>query len=112
MLTAALAALKKERAKQGSNWDNGTDAPQAKIIYTSRTFTQLSQVLKELKKTVYKLDVVMLGSRDQLCVNENISHTSGLALRHECRQLRRNANCRGNRIKWLALPAKRKTRTW
>lgn len=97
LLTAALSALKVERAKQNTNWDQErtitSDTPMARIIYTSRTFSQLSQVLRELKKTVYKLDVVLMGSRDQLCVNEKVNHTSGIALRHECRQLRRNTDC-------------------
>ena len=75
LLTAAIAALKQERDKDdGKVWDRSNETEKSKIIYTSRTFSQLKQVLRELKKTVYKLDVVMVGSRDQLCVNEKINH--------------------------------------
>ena len=75
LLTAAIAALKQERDKDdGKVWDRSNETEKSKIIYTSRTFSQLKQVLRELKKTVYKLDVVLVGSRDQLCVNEKINH--------------------------------------
>ena len=94
LLTAAIAALKQERDKEdGKIWDRQNETEKSKIIYTSRTFSQLKQVLRELKKTVYKLDVVLVGSRDQLCVNEKINHQSGIALRCECRQARRNTEC-------------------
>lgn len=41
-----------------------------KILYASRTHSQLKQVVGELKKTVYKPNMVILGSRDQYCINE------------------------------------------
>ena len=34
-----------------------------------------------------------MGSRDQLCVNEKVNHSSGMTLRYECRQARRNTEC-------------------
>jgi regulator of telomere elongation helicase 1 len=43
------------------------------IIYASRTHTQLSQVIAELKSTVYRPRVTILGSREQLCIDSNIS---------------------------------------
>ena len=75
LLASAVAALKKERdTNDGKVWDKPNETVKSKIIYTSRTFSQLSQVLRELRRTVYKLDVVLLGSRDQLCVNEKVNH--------------------------------------
>ncbi|XP_028407284.1 regulator of telomere elongation helicase 1-like [Dendronephthya gigantea] len=57
-----------------------------KIIYTSRTHSQLTQVVNELKNTVYKPKVCVLGSRDQLCIHPQVleqeTHT---AKRHLCR---------------------------
>ena len=49
--------------------------------------------MRELKKTVYKLDVVLLGSREHLCVNDKINHDHDKALRYGCRQARRNTDC-------------------
>merc|ERR1719470_73737 len=41
-----------------------------KIIYSSRTHSQLSQAVAELGRTSYRyMKVAILGSRDQLCVN-------------------------------------------
>lgn len=45
-----------------------------KIIYASRTHSQLSQAMQELKRTSYKhLSAAVLGSRDQLCIHPEIS---------------------------------------
>lgn len=40
------------------------------VVYASRTHAQLQQVVQELKKSSYRPRVVVLGSRDQLCVND------------------------------------------
>uniref|UniRef100_A0A803YF05 Regulator of telomere elongation helicase 1 n=1 Tax=Meleagris gallopavo TaxID=9103 RepID=A0A803YF05_MELGA len=47
-----------------------TDIP--KIIYASRTHSQLTQVINELKNTVYRPKVCVLGSREQLCINPEV----------------------------------------
>ncbi|KFP76950.1 Regulator of telomere elongation helicase 1, partial [Acanthisitta chloris] len=46
-----------------------TDIP--KIIYASRTHSQLTQVINELKNTVYP-KICVLGSREQLCINPEV----------------------------------------
>lgn len=44
------------------------------VIYASRTHSQLAQAMQELKRTAYKhMNAVILGSRDQLCVHEELS---------------------------------------
>ncbi|XP_059683041.1 regulator of telomere elongation helicase 1 [Gavia stellata] len=47
-----------------------TDIP--KIIYASRTHSQLTQVISELKNTVYRPKICVLGSREQLCINPEV----------------------------------------
>uniref|UniRef100_A0A8B9FFU7 Regulator of telomere elongation helicase 1 n=1 Tax=Amazona collaria TaxID=241587 RepID=A0A8B9FFU7_9PSIT len=47
-----------------------TDIP--KIIYASRTHSQLTQVINELKNTVYRPKMCILGSRDQLCIHPEV----------------------------------------
>lgn len=52
-----------------------------KIIYASRTHSQLGQVMTELKRTKYAhFKVTVLGSRDQLCLHPEVSkeHNSGV----------------------------------
>lgn len=52
---------------KGANWG----VP--KIIYASRTHSQLSQAMNELKNTSYNhVKAVILGSRDQLCINPEV----------------------------------------
>jgi Rad3-related DNA helicase len=46
------------------------------IVYMSRTHSQLKQVIKELKQISYQPKTTIIGSRDQLCVNQNISNLS------------------------------------
>uniref|UniRef100_A0A3Q4GCI1 Regulator of telomere elongation helicase 1 n=1 Tax=Neolamprologus brichardi TaxID=32507 RepID=A0A3Q4GCI1_NEOBR len=47
-----------------------TDVP--KIVYASRTHSQLAQVISELKNTSYRPKVCVLGSREQLCINQEV----------------------------------------
>ncbi|XP_068006349.1 regulator of telomere elongation helicase 1 isoform X2 [Melanerpes formicivorus] len=47
-----------------------TDVP--KIIYASRTHSQLTQVIQELKNTAYRPRICVLGSREQLCINPEV----------------------------------------
>lgn len=45
-----------------------------KIIYSSRTHSQLSQAISELKRTNYSyMKMAVIGSRDQLCIHPEIS---------------------------------------
>uniref|UniRef100_A0AC35U9E5 Helicase ATP-binding domain-containing protein n=1 Tax=Rhabditophanes sp. KR3021 TaxID=114890 RepID=A0AC35U9E5_9BILA len=67
-----------------------------KIIYASRTHSQLAQVVRELNKTTYKhFNTVVLASRDQLCINEKVqkvqnSHAKAML----CRNLVSKRGCR------------------
>jgi Fanconi anemia group J protein len=44
-----------------------------KIFFGSRTHKQLSQIIKELKSTAYKVNMTVLGSRDQYCIHKTVS---------------------------------------
>lgn len=67
LLCATLAWVKHKRE---------SPIPQEKqrhqIIYCSRTISQLSQVIDELKSTAYDPKSVILASRDHTCVNPNL----------------------------------------
>lgn len=44
-----------------------------KIIYASRTHSQISQALQELKRSGYgNMKAAVIGSRDQLCINSEV----------------------------------------
>ncbi|CAL9241416.1 unnamed protein product [Arabidopsis halleri] len=57
-----------------SSEDDSDDEQCFKVFFCSRTHSQLSQFVKELRKTVFssKLNVVCLGSRKNLCINEDV----------------------------------------
>ncbi|XP_049920560.1 regulator of telomere elongation helicase 1 isoform X3 [Epinephelus moara] len=61
-----------------------TDLP--KIIYASRTHSQLAQVISELKNTSYRPKVCVLGSREQLCINPEVMRQESNHVKvHMCR---------------------------
>ncbi|XP_020485971.1 regulator of telomere elongation helicase 1 isoform X2 [Labrus bergylta] len=61
-----------------------TDVP--KIIYASRTHSQLAQVINELKNTSYRPKVCVLGSREQLCINQEVMRQESNHIKvHMCR---------------------------
>ncbi|KAG9119952.1 ATP-dependent DNA helicase chl1, partial [Ceratobasidium sp. 392] len=73
---AVRALMQKLEAARRQN-DHVEEAPEptcTKIYYASRTHTQLSQFLGELRKTPYQTDArtVPLGSRKNLCINDDV----------------------------------------
>ncbi|OMJ73211.1 hypothetical protein SteCoe_28156 [Stentor coeruleus] len=65
-------------------------AANPKILYLSRTHSQLDQFVGEIKKTKWanteKVRVVRLGSRSQLCLNEEVKSQKGL-VEFKCKEL-------------------------
>ena len=47
----------------------------------------------ELSKTAYKPRVSMLGSRKQLCINDEINKLDETKLNRKCNKLRKHAAC-------------------
>lgn len=87
----------------------------SKIIYASRTHTQLSQVeraplaicvcclvghrhavlqvIQELKSSGYSPKISVLGSREQLCAHTDVSQLRGTSQSHACRSLTKSRRC-------------------
>ncbi|KAM6924811.1 regulator of telomere elongation helicase 1 [Xenentodon cancila] len=71
-------------ATDGDKTTYYTDVP--KIIYASRTHSQLAQVINELKNTSYRPKVCVLGSREQLCINQEVMRQESNHVKvHMCR---------------------------
>lgn len=65
-----------------------------KIIYASRTHTQLSQTVKELKNTKYAPRVCVLASREQLCIHHEVKTLpSNAAKTSVCRDKVKTRTC-------------------
>ena len=66
------------------------------IIYASRTHSQLSQVVRELRNTRYRPQHAVLGSREQMCVNPKVKKAQSTAsdINHNCNKLGKERKCR------------------
>ncbi|KFB40137.1 AGAP000634-PA-like protein [Anopheles sinensis] len=67
----------------------------AKVIYASRTHSQLSQAMQELKSTSYNFfRAISLGSRDQLCIHPEVSKVESNAMKTNlCREKVKARSC-------------------
>nr|XP_013000050.1 regulator of telomere elongation helicase 1 isoform X4 [Cavia porcellus] len=69
-----------------------TDIP--KIIYASRTHSQLTQVINELRNTAYRPRVCVLGSREQLCIHPEVKKQESNHVQiHLCRKKVASRSC-------------------
>ena len=75
LLCAALGFLKKQRS-MGKNY---------RIYYTTRTHSQISNVIQELNKTLYKPTTAILTSRDNACINRELQNDKGVLLNIKCK---------------------------
>lgn len=78
-----LSDLKAMLDGAAGGWNPAKNFMTPLIIYSSRTHSQLSQAVQELKRSSYKhVKSVVLGSRDQLCLHAEVSkaqnHTTKL----------------------------------
>lgn len=80
-----------QHATNGGSWgatdgDKGSFLEAPRILYSSRTHSQLSQAVQELKNTIYRPKVSIIGSREQLCVNNDVlKQETNSAKVHMCR---------------------------
>jgi chromosome transmission fidelity protein 1 len=73
--------------------ENSSDDEFPKILYCSRTHSQISQFVNEIKKTVYKdVKCITLGSRRTTCINTNIntSLTSDNIISDKCLDMQKS----------------------
>jgi len=81
LLCATLGWLDHYRRKFIENPSKAKDYKPVKILYSSRTHSQIKQVIKELKQTCYRPITCILGSRDQLCIKTDFTGVSVRKLR-------------------------------
>ncbi|XP_055886515.1 regulator of telomere elongation helicase 1-like isoform X2 [Biomphalaria glabrata] len=78
----------------GSSWGS-SEFLVPRIIYASRTHSQLSQAVQELKRTAYShVKSSVIGSREQLCIHQQVQKlTNNTAKVHMCRAKVTARNC-------------------
>ncbi|XP_028548850.1 regulator of telomere elongation helicase 1 homolog [Dendrobium catenatum] len=77
--------------------NQSTEVPKSKfpiIIYSSRTHSQLKQVIRELKTTNYRPRMGVLGSREQMCIRDDVRQLRGRAQNVACHTLCKRRKCR------------------
>ncbi|KYQ92970.1 DEAD/DEAH box helicase [Tieghemostelium lacteum] len=74
------------------NEDSFKAPPVPTIFYCSRTHSQIKQLTKELKKTVYQPNMLVLGSRDHYCVNPELKNIA--KKKERCMKLIRDSGCK------------------
>ncbi|KRX03204.1 P-loop containing nucleoside triphosphate hydrolase [Pseudocohnilembus persalinus] len=80
LLCATMAWLHNKRKDQIAKKEKDP----VRIVYSSRTHSQIKQVIKELKKTVYLPTSSILASRDQYCIKRDFQPLKGHALISSC----------------------------
>ena len=62
------------------SWNLGSSSvlkAKCRVVYASRTHSQLAQVIQEFRSSPYNhVSSVILASRDQLCINEQLAASS------------------------------------
>ncbi|KAH9419773.1 Regulator of telomere elongation helicase 1 [Dermatophagoides pteronyssinus] len=81
---------KKKNGKKGWKQEN-----RLRIIYSSRTHSQLNQASNELKNSYYNFcPSVTIGSRDQLCINPDVMNLEHITAKNQtCRHKVKNNLC-------------------
>ena len=101
LLCATLAYLKhiREELLIKKNENNEMNKERQPVIYyTSRTHAQINNVIKELRKTVYRPINAVISSREQSCVNEYINHLRGGILNLKCKYAKKKGECKYYRV--------------
>jgi Rad3-related DNA helicase len=70
---------------------DSSDQPLPKIIYCSRTHSQVAQMISSLRKTPYRPRMAILGSRQHLCIHKQVL-ADGKNINTECRVRVRNTD--------------------
>lgn len=94
LLCVTLAWVQQQKSQvTRSGWGEGC---LPKIIYCSRTHSQLGQVIRELRSSPYRdMKTALLGSREHFCVNTEVSQLPNSGSRtHACLALRSENRCR------------------
>lgn len=69
------------------------ESMERKVVYASRTHSQLSNVVKELKKTIFRPSVSHIASRRQLCLDKEVQKLPPALQARQCFEKRKRKTC-------------------
>lgn len=91
----ALLSGSSAASLQGSTWTGGAPGfSKCRIIYASRTHSQLAQVIGEFQRSPYQnVPSVILASREQLCINDSVTSAVNSDRNQMCRLKVKTKTC-------------------
>jgi regulator of telomere elongation helicase 1 len=92
LLCATLAWREAEQARI-LQLDEGSSTRAPRVFYLSRTHSQLTKVISELRGSGYAPTSALLGARSQLCVNPAVKSQRGSRLNTACHSLVARRGC-------------------
>lgn len=102
--SSEVDVLSSEDEEEVNGLGQEEEVTRMKIYFCSRTHSQLSQFISELRKTKFssELKVVCLGSRKNLCINEEVLKLGNSTLINErCSELQKKKNDKASKMKKL-----------
>ncbi|KAK7280803.1 hypothetical protein RJT34_25870 [Clitoria ternatea] len=84
-LSLSSASENSEHAESELDNKKQKKKPAPTIYYASRTHSQISQLIRELRKTAYRVPMAVLASRKHYCTNKNIQGKENID--EECKML-------------------------
>lgn len=89
-----MKSLNDNLSKKLGNNSNSSNSPTffhlPTIIYASRTHSQLTQVMQELKRTAYNhMKATIIGSREQMCIHPEVMKEENNVTKVNCIELPR-----------------------
>lgn len=97
LLCSALAYLKISRENIIKNSDSNCEKI-SKIIYVTRTHTQIENIINELKLIAYQPKNVTIGSRELYCLLDDIEDMNSMILNYKCLSLTKENKCKYKRV--------------
>ncbi|KAI5634456.1 hypothetical protein NE865_12789 [Phthorimaea operculella] len=92
---SGFSAALGDKLKSGAGKKDNMSWGMPKIIYSSRTHSQLTQAMQELKRSSYRhVKATVLGSRDQMCIHPEVSkETNNMNKVHMCQLKVKSRTC-------------------
>ncbi|KAF3450756.1 hypothetical protein FNV43_RR06845 [Rhamnella rubrinervis] len=92
---ACLSSSSDEEEDDSDDKEDEEEKERLQVFFCSRTHSQLSQFIKELRKTVFanEMKVVSLGSRKNFCINEGVLKLgNSTRINERCLELQKKKN--------------------
>ncbi|ELA42081.1 uncharacterized protein VICG_00930 [Vittaforma corneae ATCC 50505] len=94
-LLCALTNFVKKSTQEEDLFELLSRTNRTKIYYCSRTHSQLSQVISELRSCKYRYKSIILGSRKVYCVNNEVNKITNIDLLNDrCKEMIRDDSCK------------------